>query len=118
MAALTLGIEFWAVKTNNPNWQTMVFTVLSLAQLGHVFAIRSEKQYIFKVGFFSNRPLALAVLFTFALQMAVIYLPVANDLLKTKPLPLNDLLVCMLGPVVIFFAVELEKLVRRRRHLD
>jgi Ca2+-transporting ATPase len=118
MAALTLGIEMWAVKTNNPNWQTMVFTVLSLAQLGHVFAIRSEKEYIFKVGLFSNRPLAFAVLFTFALQLAVIYLPVANDLLKTKPLPLNDLLICMLGPVVIFFGVELEKFVRRRRHLD
>lgn len=109
MAAITLGIQGWAIADDNPNWQTMVFTVLSLAQLGHVFAIRSEKEYIFSIGFFSNRFLLIAVIFTFLLQLCVIYMPLANKFLKTRPLPLNDLLLCLSGAFLIFFAVELEK---------
>jgi len=113
MAGITLGIEAWAIAENHPHWQTMVFTVLSLAQLGHVFAIRSEKEFIFKIGFFSNMPLLLAVVFTLFLQVAVIYTPIGNELLKTQPLTINELLLCAGGAVVIFVAVELEKAVKK-----
>jgi P-type Ca2+ transporter type 2C len=37
---------------------------LSFVQLGHVFAIRSNREFIFSIGFFSNVPLLFAVLFT------------------------------------------------------
>ncbi|MGZ8545064.1 MAG: cation-translocating P-type ATPase, partial [Flavisolibacter sp.] len=116
MAAITLGVQAWAVRNGNDNWQTMVFTVLSLSQLGHVFAIRSDSQFIYQKGFFSNKPLFLAVAATFILQMAAIYLPVANDLLKTQPLSINDLLICIILSVVVFHAVEVEKLVKKRKH--
>ncbi|HEX2533079.1 MAG TPA: cation-translocating P-type ATPase, partial [Chitinophagaceae bacterium] len=42
MAAITLGTQAWAINNAGTHWQTMVFTVLSLAQLAHVFAIRSD----------------------------------------------------------------------------
>ena len=115
MAAIALGIQAWAISNNNPAWQTMVFTVLSLAQLGHVFAIRSEKEYIFSIGLFSNIPLLLSVLFTLLLQIGVIYLPAANQFLKTKPLTINDLMLCLSGAFLIFFAVEMEKFFKRLR---
>ena len=115
MAAIALGIQAWAISNNNPAWQTMVFTVLSLAQLGHVFAIRSEKEYIFSIGLFSNIPLLLSVLFTLLLQIGVIYLPAANQFLKTKPLTINDLILCLSGAFLIFFAVEMEKFFKRLR---
>ncbi len=113
MAALTLGIQAWAINADNPKWQTMVFTALSMAQLGHVYAIRSSREFIFRVGIFSNLPMFVAVIFTFLLQLCVIYLPVANEFLKTQPLSFSELLISLSGSVLIFTAVECEKGIKK-----
>jgi Ca2+-transporting ATPase len=113
MAVITLGTEAWAVNQQMPHWQTMVFTVLSISQLGHVMGIRSDRQSLFRLGVFSNKPLLGAVLLTFALQMGVIYLPFANQVFKTQPLTLNELLICIVLSLVVFTGVEIEKLIRR-----
>lgn len=90
----------------------MVFTVLSLA---HVLAIRSDEEFIYQKGFFSNPLLIGAVGLTFLLQLGGIYLPFANDVFKTQPLSLQELGICILLPVVLFHAVEGEKWIKRRR---
>ncbi len=113
MALVTLGTEVWAVHREMPHWQTMVFTVLSLSQLGHVMAIRSDRQFLFTLGIFSNRPLLGAVLFTFILQLGVIYLPIANRIFKTQPLTLNELLICVALSLVVLIGVEIEKFIKR-----
>jgi P-type Ca2+ transporter type 2C len=115
MAFLTLGVQAWAIHTGDTHWQTMVFTVLSLAQLGHVLAIRSGYEFIYRIGLFSNKPLAATLIFTILLQMAVIYLPVANDLFKTQPLSFRELLICVIVSAVVFHAVEIEKWFRKLR---
>jgi Ca2+-transporting ATPase len=109
MASITLGIQAWALNENNPNWQTMVFTVLSLAQLAQVLSIRSEKNFLFKLGLFSNLPLLGAVILTVVLQMAVIYLPAANKVFHTHPLSLLELSICFGGAALLFHVVELAK---------
>ena len=114
MAGITLGVQAWALANVNTHWQTMVFTVLSLSQLAHVLAIKRDKSFIVERGFFNNISLILAILFTFALQLFVVYLPFANKLLKTAPLTLPELLVCIAGAVFLFLAVELEKLIKKR----
>jgi Ca2+-transporting ATPase len=93
----------------------MVFTVLCLSQMGHVIAIRSERESIFTQGFFSNKPLVGAFLLTFVLQMATIYVPALNPIFKTEPLTLNELLFTLALSSVVFFAVEIEKIIKRRR---
>jgi Ca2+-transporting ATPase len=112
MAAITLGIQAWAITRENTHWQTMVFTVLSLAQLAHVLAIKRERSLIINGGLFNNMSLIWAVVFTFALQLAVIYLPFANAILKTAPLTINELLICIAGAAILFHAVELEKMIK------
>lgn len=114
MAVITLGTEAWAVHNEMPHWQTMVFTVLSLSQLGHVMGIRSDREYLFRMGVFSNRPLIGAVLLTFLLQLGVIYLPFANEIFKTQPLSLKELGICIVLSLVVLTGVELEKLFKRR----
>jgi len=114
MAGVTLGTQAWALYQNIAQWQTMVFTVLSLSQLGHVMAIRSERFFLFDLGVFSNIPLIIAVLSTFLLQMAVIYLPFMNDIFHTSPLSIPQLSLCIGLSLVVFHAVELEKWIRRR----
>jgi Ca2+-transporting ATPase len=114
MAFVTLSIQAWALNEGNPRWQTMVFTVLSLAQLGHVFAIRSDYEYIYRKGLFTNLPLVVAVAFTFGLQLAVIYLPFANEVFKTQPLTFKELFICIVVSAIVFHAVELEKWIRMK----
>jgi Ca2+-transporting ATPase len=54
MAGLTLSAEAWYVHSGNDRWQTIVFTTLCFAQLGHVLAIRSERSSIVGAGFAGN----------------------------------------------------------------
>jgi Ca2+-transporting ATPase len=116
MGAASLFTQAWSLKTGHAHWQTMIFTVLCLSQMGHVIAIRSERESIFTQGFFSNKPLAGAFLLTFGLQMATIYVPALNPIFKTEPLTLNELLFTLALSSVVFIAVEIEKFIRRRNN--
>jgi Ca2+-transporting ATPase len=115
MGAASLGTQAWAIHVGDAHWQTMVFTVLCLSQMGHVLAIRSESASLFSQGLFSNRPLAGAFLLTFALQMATIYVPVLHPIFKTQALTLAELGLTLAMSSVVFFAVEVEKFFKRRR---
>jgi Ca2+-transporting ATPase len=114
IGGLCLGVQAWALSTGHAHWQTMVFTVLTLAQMVHVMAIRSERDALWTQGLGSNKPLLGAVLLTFVLQMATIYVPVLNPIFKTQPLSLLELGICLGAAAVVGVAVELEKAWRRR----
>jgi len=111
MGAVSIFTEAWAINTGREkaHWQTMVFTVLCLSQMGHVLAIRSERVSLFRQGLFSNKPLLWAVLLTFGLQMTTIYIPALNPIFKTAPLTAGELTIALLLSSVVFFAVEIEK---------
>jgi Ca2+-transporting ATPase len=115
MAAVTLSLQAWAIHVNDSHWQTMVFTVLCLTQLGHVMAIRSERESLFSQGIFTNKSLFGAVLGTVILQLATIYVPVFNPIFKTQALSLKELAVVLALSTIVFFAVEVEKFFRRSR---
>jgi Ca2+-transporting ATPase len=114
MAALTLGVQSWAIGRENTHWQTMVFTVLALSQLGHALAVRSERTFLYRQGLLSNLPLIGSVLLTCVLQIAVIYVPVLNPVFHTQPLTAMELLVCVALAAVLFHAVEMEKWIRKK----
>jgi Ca2+-transporting ATPase len=123
MGAVCLVLQAWSLghggasgadPSGGAPWQTMVFTVLCLSQLGHALAIRSERDSTFRLGLWSNPVLMGAVLFTLALQLATIYVPALNPVFKTEPLALDELLVCLAASTFVFFAVEVEKWCVRR----
>ncbi len=115
MGAATIGVQAWAIHVGDPRWQTMAFNVLCLSQMGHVLAIRSESRSLFSIGLFSNKPLLGAVLLTFALQMAVTYVPFLQPIFNTEALTLMELVIVIVVSSVVFIAVELEKLFFRVR---
>jgi P-type Ca2+ transporter type 2C len=118
MGAVSIGTQALFVDGNQAHWQTMVFTVLCLSQMGHVLAIRSEQESFLRQGLLSNKPLLGATMLTFALQMATIYVPSLNPIFKTTPLTAGELAITILLSSVVFFAVELEKAVKRTRRAD
>lgn len=114
IAGLCLAVQAWALHTGHAHWQTMVFTVLTLAQMAHVLAIRSESEPLWRLGLCSNRPLLGAVLLTFLLQLATIYVPFLNPIFKTQPLSLPELLICLGAAAAVYGAAEIEKALRRK----
>jgi len=114
MGGASLFIQAWSIRTGHAHWQTMVFTVLCLSQMGHVLAIRSDRESIFTQGFLSNKPLVGAFLLTLGLQLATIYVPFLNPVFKTEPLTAAELAVTLTISSVVFIAVEIEKFVKRR----
>lgn len=114
IGALCLAVQAWAVATAPSGAQTMVFTTLTLAQMAHVLAIRSEGDSLWRLGLHSNRPLLGAVALTLALQLATIYIPWLQPVFRTVPLSGVELAICLAAAVVVLLVVEAEKGWRRR----
>jgi P-type Ca2+ transporter type 2C len=115
MGGVSLGTGYVYWRAGSEDWQTMLFTTLTLSQMGHVLAIRSSKDSLFTQGLASNKPLFAAVALTLALQLAVIYLSPLQSVFRTRALSLTDLGIALGLSTLVFFAVELEKLIRRFR---
>jgi Ca2+-transporting ATPase len=115
MGLVSLGVGFWGWKTGNPHWKTMVFTTLTLAQMGNALAIRSFRESLFTIGITSNKPILGAVLLTCTLQLMVMYLAPLQDLFSVIALPPFELVISLVASLSIFVAVEFEKFILRRR---
>jgi Ca2+-transporting ATPase len=115
MGTVSLGTGYYYWQHQNSQWQTMLFSILTLAQMGNALAIRSERYSLFQMGLFSNKPLLVAVILTLALQLMVIYVPFMQELFHTHPLSVSDLLICLGLSTLVFWAVELEKWWFRRQ---
>ena len=115
MAALSLGIGYRYWSLGDAKWQTMVFTTLTLSQLVLAFAVRSERESLWRLGFFSNRALPLAVAFSAALQLTVVYATPLQRVFETQALAAGDLGWCAAAGVAVFLAVEASKAARRAR---
>jgi Ca2+-transporting ATPase len=114
MAGLALGTQAAAVHMGNPHWQSMTFTVLTLSQLAHVLAIRSERESLLQLGLWSNLPLLGAVVLTVAAQMAILFVPSLTRVFNTTPLTPRELIACLALSSVVLVAVEVEKWMIRR----
>jgi len=115
MGLIVLGVGYGYWWAGQPQWQTMVFLTVTLAQMAHVLAIRSERDSLFRIGLWSNRPLLGAVALTFVLQLALIYVPFLQRFFTTVALSAADLALGLAASSLIFCAVELEKWILRRR---
>jgi len=113
MVALITGWFYW--RAGDADWQTMLFTVLTLSQMFHVMAIRLDRESLFVAGPLSNPLLFGAVILTLLLQFALIYVPFLQDLFGTTALSLSHLLIAFALSSIIFWVIEAQKWFERRR---
>jgi Ca2+-transporting ATPase len=114
MGAVSLAVGYWYWHRAHPDWQTMVFATLTFSQLANVLAVRSERDSLFRIGLLSNTPLLAAVTLTVALQLAVVYVPFLQEVFTTRALSAEDLALSLVLSTVVFWGVEVEKLLIRR----
>jgi Ca2+-transporting ATPase len=114
VGGLSIGMLAWSVEREVGYWQTSVFTVLVFSQLFHSLVVRSDKESIFTLGVFSNKPMLIAIGVTVLLQLMVVYTPAFNRVLHTQPLPLSELIICIAVSSIVLWAVEGEKYLIRQ----
>ena len=112
MAAIALTVQALAIG-QGLHWQTIVFNVLCLSQMGHVWAIRTERS-VFHTNLLSNPALLGAVALTFGLQAMVTFIPVFQEIFHTQALTMEEFLVVTAISSVVFIGVEVEKLFSKR----
>jgi len=116
MAVGSLGLYAWALpRLGVDAARTLTFYTVAMFQVFHVLAIRVSRQSVFTAGFFRNRYLIGAVLLTVGLQLAVIFLPALQPIFRTESIPLVEFALATAIASSVFFAVEAEKAIRRRR---
>lgn len=113
IGALCLAVQSWALAAAPASAQTMVFTTLTLVQMAHVLAVRSERDSLRRLGLRTNRLLLAAVALTIALHLATVYVPWLQPIFKTVALGGIELGICLAAGVVMLLAVEAEKAWRR-----
>jgi Ca2+-transporting ATPase len=110
---LGVGYQYWF--RDDPSWQTMVFTTLAFSRIGLAQTMRSEQESVFKMSLLANKLLLGAVIITFSLQLAVVYLPFLQKVFQTTALSTMDLAISLAISTVVFWAMEIEKFFHRRR---
>jgi Ca2+-transporting ATPase len=66
-----------------------VFITLTAIELLFAFICRSDREPIYKIGFFSNMYMVICVVSTFIIQYFMLSLKVTREWLKVKPMPVN-----------------------------
>ena len=110
---VSLGVGFVAFHAGDAHWQTLTFTTLIFGSLALAIAVRSEKVPFWRRPF-SNPALLGALALTVVLQLAAVYVPFLQTLLRTTPLPASHVLVAFVAGAAVLLSVELWKWTLRR----
>ncbi|MEO8795194.1 MAG: cation-translocating P-type ATPase [Daejeonella sp.] len=113
MAGVVLLMQSWAIK-NGLHWQTIVFNVLCISQMGHVMAIRSEKESMLSKRFWNNKPLILSVSLVLIFQLLITFLPFMQNVFHTQSLSWKEFVAVSVASSLVFFVVEIDKAIYRR----
>lgn len=114
LVSLAVGYGFF--NTGVESWQTMIFTTLAFMQIGQALASRSSEESAFKQGIRSNPTIFVMVAATIVLQLLAIYVPFLDEFFQVVPLSAPELLLCIGLGTLPFIAIEIEKVILRRRN--
>jgi len=115
MAGVAISMQSWAFR-NGLHWQTIVFNVLCLSQMGHALSIRSERSTLTEIGLFSNKMMIWSVLMVLALQIVITYVPIFQEIFHTQALSAKEFILVGAASSLVFLVVELQKVFIKRRH--
>lgn len=89
--------------------QSMTFIVLSFSQLFLSLSMRSENEYLLKIGLFSNIKLIFSILLGLIIQIAIVTTPSLNIFFGTQNLIKKDWIISITLSLIPFIINELSK---------
>ncbi len=93
---------------------TVAVNVFVFVQIFYMFNCRSLTDSVFRIGFFSNKPLLLGALGMVLLQIAFTYVPIMNRLFRSAPIGWLEWLFILASGILASLIVGAEKAIRRR----
>ncbi len=112
----TLGLFHYYLSKETPDAvllaQTVAFTGIIVLEKVNVFNYRSLKSPLSTIGFFSNKWVLIAIVFTLGLQTCAIYIPFLQDALHTVALGWEDWGIIFLVAMPLFIMTEFYKWIR------
>jgi Ca2+-transporting ATPase len=110
-ALVNLGIFKWALDSGRGmlEAQALCFLTLVLIQFFKAYNFRSDRQSVFKIGFFKNRWLNITIVWEIALLVVIVYTPALHSPFHTFPLSGWDWLLVVLLAATVFPVLELTK---------
>ena len=92
---------------------TMAFATLVFCELTRAFAVRSERESIFKIGVFTNPTMNKSFLVSMVLQLAVLLIPFLQNVFSITPLTGIEWLVVVVLSLMPLVISEIAKAIRR-----
>ena len=119
---LRVGVQFPGTTLDAESYlymyaTTMAFTTLMMFQMFNVLNCRSEKHLLYKLGFWSNPRMLLAIGVSIILQVMVLYTPLSTWF-KTVPLTLSDWILIIIISCSVLVIGELMKFIRNKIHYE
>lgn len=85
---------------------TMCLAGIMVAQIGNAFACRTERESVFKIGFFSNRLVLIGIVSELIIISIIVYFPLFQRMFNTYPLTFVDWAFLFTFTPIIFLAEE------------
>jgi sodium/potassium-transporting ATPase subunit alpha len=95
---------------------TVTFAGIVLAQVANVFACRSDRLSVFRLGLLTNSLILWGIATELTLLALITYTPMGNEIFGTRPLPLWIFGPLALGALALLLGEEGRKLVMNRLH--
>lgn len=96
--------------------KTIAFITLAMFQVFNAINCRSRSQSVFAIGFFTNKFLLIAIVFSVTLQFLTTVIPGFQLFLNTVPLDGGDWLLLMLVASSVWLIDEIRKWIQSGRH--
>ena len=94
----------------------MTLSGIVAAQVGNVFACRTDRESIFTVGLTTNRLVLVGIVVELGVLVGLISVPPLRDVFGLEPLAFSELGVLLVFPPLVLVAEEARRLMVRRRH--
>ena len=128
-AAIAMGAFFWFLRAHGWTWgasldwtdplyrqaTTVTFAAIVIAQVANVFACRSERLSVFRLGILSNPFILWGIAVELTLLALIVFTPLGNLIFGTAPLPLWAWGPLVLGAVGLLLADEIRKATASRK---
>jgi sodium/potassium-transporting ATPase subunit alpha len=94
---------------------TACLTAIIVTQVANIFACRSFRESVFRIGFFSNKLIFIGIATELILHLFIVYHPWGNEIFSTYPISAKMWLILIPFAFILFAAEEMRKIMASRR---
>jgi P-type Ca2+ transporter type 2C len=94
---------------------TMSLAAIVASQIGNVFACRTDRESIFRTGFFANKLVLWGIATELAIISALVYAPPLQRIFGLAPLTIKEWAFLFIFPPILLLLEEGRKRIERKR---